>query len=198
MENQQLLEEMYAYALRNDVPIMESDGLSYLQFYFQQHEITSLLEIGTAIGYSAIALASTNPQLKRILTLEIDPERCRIARENIGKAGLSGVIEVVNCDCRCFETEEVFDALLLDGPKSHNQQLFERFEKNVAAKGHVIVDDVYFHGFIDNQQVIRTRRMRQMVQKLQKFRDGLMNNPDYQVSYLEIGDGIITAEKRGE
>ncbi|MBR0138453.1 MAG: O-methyltransferase [Erysipelotrichaceae bacterium] len=198
MKNEELLEEMYSYALRNDVPIMESDGLNYLQFYFQQHGITSLLEIGTAIGYSAIAIASENPQLKRILTLEIDPERCEIARKYIERAGMSEIIEVVNCDCRSYKTEEMFDAVLLDGPKAHNQQLFERFEKNINPKGHIIVDDVYFHGFIDNQQVIRTRRMRQMVQKLQKFRDDLMNNPGYQVTYLKIGDGILTGEKRGD
>lgn len=197
MDINTLLERMYSYAMRNSIPIMEEDGINYLQMYFQQKQITSLLEIGTAIGYSAVSLAGANPQLKRILTLEIDPQICALAAEFIREAGLSDIIEVVNCDCRQFETDELFDAILLDGPKAHNSQLLKRFEGNVAQGGCVIVDDVYFHGFIDNQSVIRTRRMRSMVRKMEAFRNEFISDPGYEVTYLKIGDGILIGEKKG-
>lgn len=192
----ELLTEMYRYALLNSVPVMEEDGLTFLTGYIQSRSIKSILEIGTAIGYSSIRIAHENPQIERILSLEIDEERCAVAKENILKAGMEKRIEVINCDCRQFSTEEKFDAIFLDGPKAHNQELLERFEKNLNSKGTVIIDDVYFHGYLENPQVIRTKRLRALVRKLQKFKDDFINNPDYTVSYLEIGDGILIGEKK--
>lgn len=192
----ELLTEMYRYALLNSVPVMEEDGLTFLTGYLQSRNVKSMLEIGTAIGYSSIKIAHENPQIERILSLEIDEERCSIARNNVRLAAMEDRIEIINCDCRLFSTDEKFDCIFLDGPKAHNQQLFDNLEKNLNSRGVIIIDDIYFHGYLENPQVIRTKRLRALVRKLQKFKDDFTNNPDYTVSYLEIGDGILIGEKK--
>ena len=195
MMNNSLIEEMKEFALRNDVPIMEDDALFFLSQFVADHHIKSLLEIGSAIGYSSSFLALDNPQL-RIVTVEIDEERSAMAVRNIEKAGLSDRIKVINCDAREYETDEQFDAILLDGPKAHNRELKKRLEGNLKKGGYLIVDDVYFHGLVNHLELVRTRRLRTLVRKIGEFQKELLEDPDYETTYIEIGDGLLTARKR--
>jgi len=195
MMNDSLIEEMKEYALRNDVPIMEDDALCFLGQFLAEHNIKSLLEIGTAIGYSSIFLAKDNPELS-IVTLEIDDERSTLAEKNITEAMMENRITVIKGDARKYSTREQFDAILLDGPKAHNSQLKKRFEGNLKKGGYLIVDDVYFHGLVNHLELVRTRRLRTLVRKIGEFNEELLNDPGYETTYIEIGDGLMTARKR--
>lgn len=195
MQAEKLLTAMREYALEHDVPIMEDDALAFLSDFVVEKGIKTLLEVGTAIGYSSIALASNNPGLK-ILTLEIDEERAALAKENIRQVELNDFITVINCDARNYECEDSFDAILLDGPKAHNSQLLIRYEKCLKEDGYLIVDDVRFHGFIDNPDVVRTRRLRTLVRKFTEFKRQLLNNSEYECTELPIGDGLLIARRR--
>ncbi len=195
--NEELIEQMKQQALVDKVPIMEQEGIDYLKEWLLQHNIKSLLEVGTAIGYSSIVFASWCEELS-IVTLEKDEARYLQAKENIAKAELEDRIEVILTDARQYEEERLFDAIFLDGPKAHNEELFNHYLKNLKPDGYVIVDDVWFHGLIDDPAQIKTRRVRTMVRKLGKFRDDMLANPDYESEYLQIGDGVLICRRRNK
>ncbi|MGI6607378.1 MAG: O-methyltransferase [Erysipelotrichaceae bacterium] len=193
--NRQLIETIRQKALADKIPIIEDESLRYVVNYLKENNITSLLEIGTAVGYSSICFAVDNPKLE-IVTLEIDEERYNIARKNIELAGLEDRIIPVLADARKYDLDSKFDVLFLDGPKAHNQQLLERFLKNLKEDGTVIVDNVYFHGYIDNPQLIKKKRLKPLVKKLAEFRKNMLNHPDFESKYLKIGDGLLICRRR--
>ncbi|HPW53442.1 MAG TPA: class I SAM-dependent methyltransferase [Erysipelotrichaceae bacterium] len=193
--NRQLIETIKQKALSDKVPIMEDAGLNYVIAYLKDNNLSSLLEIGTAVGYSSICFASSNPKLK-IVTLEKDEQRHNIAKENIRLAKLENRVAAVLADAREYDLNDMFDVIFLDGPKAHNQQLFERYLKNLKAEGTVIVDNVYFHGFVDNPELLEKKRLKPLVRKLAKFRDDMLNHPDFESRYLEIGDGLLVCRRR--
>ena len=192
---EEIIWEIKQKALDDRVPIMEDEGMDYLCRFLQENNVHTLLEVGTAVGYSSIMMAHSNPEL-RILTLEQDEERYTEAVYNIKRCHMEDRINAVCTNAREYDTDEMFDVIFLDGPKAHNQQLFERFEKNLNPGGYFIIDDVWFHGFIDNPELMRSKRLKKLVSKLKRFTDNMMNNSDYECTYLKIGDGVLIARRR--
>ncbi len=192
---EEIIWEIKQKALDDRVPIMEDEGMDYLCCFLQENKVHTLLEVGTAVGYSSIMMAHCNPEL-RILTLEQDEERYAEAVYNIKRCHMENRIDAVCTNAREYDTDEMFDVIFLDGPKAHNQQLFERFEKNLNPGGYFIIDDVWFHGFIDNPELMRSKRLKKLVSKLKQFTDNMMNNSDYECTYLKIGDGVLIARRR--
>lgn len=192
---EEIIWEIKQKALDDRVPIMEDEGMDYLCRFLQENNVHTLLEVGTAVGYSSIMMVHSNPEL-RILTLEQDEERYTEAVYNIKRCHMEDRINAVCTNAREYDTDEMFDVIFLDGPKAHNQQLFERFEKNLNPGGYFIIDDVWFHGFIDNPELMRSKRLKKLVSKLKRFTDNMMNNSNYECTYLRIGDGVLIARRR--
>ena len=195
--NIELIGEIKKEALENKVPIMEDDGLNYVLKFLKEKDIKSLLEIGTAVGYSSICFASSKSDLK-IVTLEKDEERYKKALENIHKVNLEDRITAILTDAREYTLDQQFDCLFLDGPKAHNQQLLENYSRNLKKGGYIVVDDVYFHGFVDHPETLNTPRLKPLVKKLTKFRNDMLNSSEYESQYLEIGDGLLICRRREE
>ena len=192
---EEIIWEIKQKALDDRVPIMEDEGMDYLCRFLQENKVRTLLEVGTAVGYSSIMMAHCNPEL-RILTIEQDEERYTEAVYNIKRCHMEDRIDAVCTNAREYDTDEMFDVIFLDGPKAHNQRLFERYEKNLNPGGYFIIDDVWFHGFIDNPELMRSKRLKKLVSKLKQFTDNMMNNSDYECTYLKIGDGVLIARRR--
>ncbi len=195
--NIELISEIKKEALENKVPIMEDDGLNYVLKFLKEKDIKSLLEIGTAVGYSSISFASSKADLK-IVTLEKDEVRYKKALENIHKVNLEDRITAILTDAREYTIDQQFDCLFLDGPKAHNQQLLENYSRNLKKGGYIVVDDVYFHGFVDHPETLNTPRLKPLVKKLTKFRNDMLNSSEYESQYLEIGDGLLICRRREE
>ena len=195
--NIELISEIKKEALENKVPIMEDDGLNYVLKFLKEKDIKSLLEIGTAVGYSSICFASSKSDLK-IVTLEKDEARYKKALENIHKVNLEDRITAILTDAREYTLDQQFDCLFLDGPKAHNQQLLENYSRNLKKGGYIVVDDVYFHGFVDHPETLNTPRLKPLVKKLTKFRNDMLNSSEYESQYLEIGDGLLICRRREE
>ncbi len=195
--NIELISEIKKEALENKVPIMEDDGLNYVLKFLKEKDIKSLLEIGTAVGYSSICFASSKSDLK-IVTLEKDEVRYKKALENIHKVNLEDRITAILTDAREYTLDQQFDCLFLDGPKAHNQQLLENYSRNLKKGGYIVVDDVYFHGFVDHPETLNTPRLKPLVKKLTKFRNDMLNSSEYESQYLEIGDGLLICRRREE
>lgn len=193
--NQELIEQIKQKALLDRVPIIEDEGLQFIIDFINEKDIKSMLEIGTAVGYSSICFASSKQDLT-IVTLEKDQQRYDQAKNNISLAKLNDRINSVLTDAREFNLSQQFDCLFLDGPKAHNQQLLDLYLPNLKQDGYIIVDDVYFHGFIDHPETLKTKRLVPLVKKLSKFRNDMLNSEVYDCQYYQIGDGILIGRRR--
>ena len=111
-ENKVLLKEIEKYAKENKVPIMQKDGIKFLTNYVQEQGVKSILEVGTAIGYSAICMALVDPKIK-ITTIERDEERYLDAIKNIKNFGLENRITLIFNDAFNVQIDKKFDLIFL-------------------------------------------------------------------------------------
>ena len=184
-----LIEQIETYAKENKVPIMLPDGICFLEKYIKEHQVKKILELGTAIGYSAIRMALVSKDIQ-IVTIERDKERYQKAIENIQKAELKNQIQVFNQDIMDFETKEQFDLIFIDAAKSQYIKFFEKFSSNLISGGTIISDNLNFHGYTKQETKIESKNLRQMVGKIRNYIEFLKENKEFKTTFLELGDGI--------
>lgn len=190
-----ILEEIESYAKKENIPIMQKDGIDFLTDYIKKNKIESILEIGSAIGYSAIKMALVNKKI-HIVTIERDEKRYKEAKKNIKKLNLEKQIEIHLCDAFDFLTEEEFDLLFIDAAKAQYIPFFEKFKKNVKKEGVIISDNLAFHGLVGTDISACSRNVKGLVKKLEKYITFLKENKEYETTFLQLGDGIgITKRK---
>lgn len=189
------IREIKKYALEHKVPIMVDDGIDFLTTFIIKNQITSVLEIGTAIGYSAIMMALANPNVK-VTTIERDHERYMEALKNIKKFDLEDRITLIFNDALEVNIEGKFDLIFIDAAKGQNINFFEKFSTNLNEDGFIITDNMDFHGLVDKEEEIQSRNLRSLVRKIKEYKEYLLNLSDYSVKFLNIGDGIALVEKR--
>lgn len=190
------IREIKKYALDNKVPIMVDDGIDFLTTFIIKKQINSVLEIGTAIGYSAIMMALANPNLK-ITTIERDHERYLEALRNVKKLNLEDRITLIFNDALEVSIEGKYDLVFIDAAKGQNINFFEKFSTNLNNEGYIITDNMDFHGLVDKEaEMIKSRNLRALIRKIKEYKEYLLNLTDYNVEFFNIGDGIAVAEKR--
>ena len=188
------IEKIREEALAEGVPVMKEEGIRFLTDLLEKEErIQRILEIGTAVGYSAIRMASVRQDIV-IDTVEIDPVRVRQARENIRRCGLSDRIYVHQCDGADYLTMTAYDLIFIDGPKSQYGRYLSHYMEN-SHKGTIFVfDNLAFHGIVDDNSLSANRSTIQMAHKIRSFRESLLADPRFEtVYYPETGDGIAAA-----
>lgn len=189
--------EMENYAKENHVPIMEKDGIDFLLNYIKEHNIHSILEIGTAIGYSAIRMCLVDPNIT-VTTIERDQARYEVALQNIALFHLQDRITVLLKDAFDVELKESFDMIFIDAAKSQYIKFFEKFEKNLNHPGVVISDNLNFHGMTHTTEPILSRNVRGLVRKLNMYIDFLKENQNFETTFFDIGDGIGVSIRKEE
>ncbi len=192
------LEEIEKKALANNIPIMQKEGLEFLIESIKEHGATSVLEIGSAVGYSAAMIAlNTNA---RVETLEIDQERYNEACANIAALKLKDRITIHHHDALDFPLEKLeigsFDCLFIDAAKAQYQKFFEKYMAVVAPDGFCVVDNLDFHGMVFAIDQIKNRNTKQLVKKIKRFKDWILNHDEYEVEYHPIGDGICVIRRK--
>ena len=196
MLDQKLVLQMKEYAENENVPIMNDDGIMYLVDFIGRFNVKKILEIGTAIGYSAIMMASCSPDII-VTTIERDENRYLEAIKNIKKAKLEDRINLIYSDAFDVKLDEKFDLIFIDAAKAQSINFFEMFEKNLTEKGAIITDNMNFHGLVnEDPENIKSRNLRQLVRKIKKYRDFLENNNDYDTEIIDIGDGLAVSMKK--
>ncbi|MCH1627400.1 O-methyltransferase [Ferdinandcohnia quinoae] len=194
------IEEMELYAQENNVPIMELIGIECMLQILRISSPKRILEIGTAIGYSAIRMAKALPYTK-IVTIERDEERYKKALQYISETGTSSQIEVIYGDA--LEVEETvkekgeFDVLFIDAAKGQYRRFFETYEKYLSQSGMILTDNVLFKGLVAEDH-IENKRIRSLVTKIKSYNEWLMAHPNYVTTIIPVGDGIAISKKRGE
>lgn len=191
----EIVKEIRTYAKENNVPIMMDDGIEFLTKYIVKNKINTVLEIGTAIGYSAIMMALANPNLA-VTTIERDEKRYLEALKNIKKLNLENRITLVFNDALCVNIEGKYDLIFIDAAKAQSIKFFEKFEKNLNPGGVIITDNLEFHGLVKKkEEEIESRNLRALVRKVKEYITFLKANDRYETEFLSIGDGISVSKK---
>lgn len=195
---QGLLAEMEEYAEINGVPIMEPAGIETMLQLLRIQNPETILEVGTAIGYSALRMAYALPGTK-IVTLERDEDRYDLAVQYIKRAGVQNRIVQIKGDALELEDEvgkyAPFDAIFIDAAKGQYRRFFEIYSNSLKAGGMIITDNVLFKGHVFDQEV-ESKRMRSLVKKIDEFNRWLASHPEYDTIILPIGDGVAVSKKR--
>lgn len=190
------IESIKNYALENNVPIMQDDGINYLTNYIKKNKIKKILEIGTAIGYSAIMMCLVDNDIE-VTTIERDEKRYLEAIKNVKKFKLEDRINLIYNDALEVKINETYDLIFIDAAKAQNTKFFEKFEKNLRDGGSIITDNMYFHGLVfKDEEDIGSRNLRQLVRKVKNYTLFLEKNNKYDTEFLNIGDGLAISIKK--
>lgn len=189
------LEEMEKYAKEKNVPIMEKEGIEFLTKYIKDNNIKSILEIGAAIGYSAIKMASVSDDIK-VTTIERDSFRYNEAVKNIEYNNLNDRINIILGDALEVNIEGAYDLIFIDAAKAQSIKFFEKYSPLLKDNGTIITDNINFHGLTFSDNPAPTRNLRQLTRKIKAYLEFLENNKEYDSKYINIGDGVIVSKKK--
>ena len=189
-----MLKELEDYAHENRVPIMLPDGIEYLCNYISDNKVKNILEIGSAIGYSAIKMAMVNDDV-RVTTIEKDVSRYNMAVDNIKKFKKDNQIRIILGDALETEIDGKFDLIFIDASKGNNINFFNKYSANLNKYGIIITDNLLFHGLVKNEELIKTKNQRGIVRKIKEFINFLDNNSDFVTEYIEVGDGLSLSKR---
>ena len=190
-----LIRQMKEYALDNNVPIMTEGGINYLTKYIKKNNIKNILEVGTAIGYSAILMCSVDEDIC-VTTIERDEKRYLEAIKNIKKAKLEDRIDLIYHDALDVSVDGEYDLIFIDAAKAQNRNFFEKFKRNLKDDGTIITDNMNFHGLVNKDlESIESRNLRQLVRKVKEYKEFLEDNKEFTTEFFDIGDGIAVSKR---
>ena len=191
------MRELEEYAKINNIPIMQKDGILYLINYIKENNIKNILEIGSAIGYSSIMMASINSDI-RITTIERDNDRYDLAVFNIKKYNLDKQINIIYGDAVDTDITGMYDLIFIDAAKGKNIFFFEKYKNNLVKGGTIITDNLSFHGLVEDSDLVKTKNQRGIVNKIKYFISFLDNNDEFDTEYIPVGDKIAISKRRSD
>lgn len=191
-----MMQNLYNKAKADHVPIILDEAARMIDSWLLLLKPTRILEVGTAVGYSAIRMALVSP-ISKIDTIEKDLDRAKEALENIQHFELVEQIILHEGDALELipEMTQEYDLVFIDAAKGQYGRFFEDAMKLLRPGGVVICDNMLFHGFVEAEEV--PKRYRAMIKKLRIFHETLMNHPELETRILSIDDGISISVKRG-
>lgn len=192
------IKEMERYAEANNVPIIEHDSIEFIRKYIKINNIKSILEIGTAIGYSAIKMAEIDPKLE-ITTIERDEKNYREAVKNVNECGMDQQINIVFNDALDVNLAgHKYDLIFIDAAKGQYIKFFEKFHNYLNQDGIIITDNLKFHGLVENKEKIESKNVLGLVNKIEKYIDFLKENDEFVTKFYDIGDGISVSFRKND
>lgn len=190
-----LLTRMEREAADENIPIIQLPSAAVMRMLLLLHRPASILEIGTAIGYSTIWMAEAAPEA-RIVTMDIDEERLARARANVAEAGCEKRIEILSRDATLGLPESYrFDCLFIDAAKGQYRTFLDLYLPLLREGGLVISDNVLFRGLVATPDEA-SKRQRPMVEKLHAYNTHLLQHPDLETTFLPVGDGLAVSIKK--
>lgn len=193
------LKEIKKKAKEDKIPIIQDSGLKFISNYIMKNSVKKILEVGSAVGYSAICMALLRDDIQ-IVTIEKDETRYLEAVKNIKSMNLEKKICILFKDALDVSFDEKFDMIFIDAAKGKNLEFFEHFEKNLEKNGVIFTDNINFHGLTHTPlEEIESKNVRSLVVKIRTYIEYLKNNPNYETVFYDVGDGIsMTKRKENE
>lgn len=191
------LVELEKYAELNHVPIIHPEVAQLIKVLLNIAKPKRILEIGTAIGYSALIMASAIERDGRIISIEKREDMINIAEKNIHDSGYSDMIKIIK-----GEAEEVlpnindeFDFIFIDAAKGQYMEFFPHCIRNLADGGIIVSDNVLYKGMVASDELV-LRRKKTIVKRMRSYLDYITNNKDLESSVIPIGDGVAITYKK--
>lgn len=195
IKNNKLM-EVEKYANDNHIPIIEKEVAQFLQVLLKIAKPTNILEIGTAIGYSAIIMASSTEDCCRITTIEKRPDMVELAQENLIKTGYLNKVNIICGDAEeiLLQLNEKYDFIFLDASKGHYLKFFNRCIDLLNDGGIIMADNVLYKGMVASDELV-VRRKRTIVKRMRQYLEHIHNLDGYKSCVIPIGDGISLTYK---
>ena len=195
-----VLAGLRSYALENNVPILRPDSASLLLTLTALKKPARILETGTAIGYSAILMASAEPGAE-IETVEIDPDMASLARANISRAGLGDRIRVILGDASEVlpALRGTYDMIFLDSAKGQYVHLLDDVLRLLPSGGLLVADNCIFYSKVFDEPSSAPHKHRTIVVNMRAFLDRVLRSgedggrAEFRGTLLETGDGMMVA-----
>lgn len=193
-----LFEEMEKYAVEYNVPIINKLSSKLLIDAIKQNKPKSILEIGTAIGYSALLMAHYMPQDGKIITIEQDATRIDIAYDYIARAGRSEQIQLLDGDASTIllQLEGTFDLVFIDAAKAKYLDYLCKIIDKLSIGAVVIADNVLFRGMVMSENP-PLRRYKTIVKRLKEYLDFVNQDPRFSTTIHSEGDGVAISYYQG-
>ena len=188
--------EMEEYAKENNIPIIQKESIIYIMKYIKEHDVKNILEIGSAIGYSSILMASIKEDVF-VTTIERDETRYMECLKNIKKSGLDKKITTVYQDALEVNLTGVsYDLIFIDAAKGQNINFFEKYKNFLNKDGVIITDNINFHGLVGKSESIESKNLRELVSKIENYIEYLKDSDEFNTEFLDIGDGLSVSTRK--
>jgi len=189
------LQALQQEGMEAEIPIIQIPSIRFIQLLLHIINPQTIIEVGTAIGFSAIWLAKAFPHAI-IHTIERDPKMIKKAKENIQKAGLTENIILHEGDAvDVLPTLPQADFIFIDAAKGKYKEFFHLADPLLKVGGIFVFDNVLFRGYVADEEVVKTKPM---LKKIRAFNDFIASYNKLKTSFVPIGDGLAIAYKTEE
>lgn len=195
--NHEFFEKLRIYAKEHNVPIIKRDSLVLIQALLKMIDAKTMLEIGTAIGYSALSFVSNKENLY-IDTIERNEVMYNEAIKNAKEINKEQSVNIIFDDALEVDNNilKSYDVIFIDAAKAQYQKFFEKYAPLLNENGIILTDNIVFHGCVANQENL-SKNVRSMVKKIDNYNHYLNTLDEYVTYYIDSGDGLaITMRKK--
>ena len=194
--NKQELEKIKQKALEEHIPIIMDDTLEVIEKYLKENKPHKILEIGTAVGYSAICFTEMLDEDGQIDTIERDSERVKEAKENIKKAEVENKINIYEGDAvEILPTlKNKYDVIFIDAAKGKYPFFLKEALRMLNKNGIIFADNILYKGYVMSDY--NKHKQRTAVRNLREYIKEVNENPELETEILEVGDGLAISKKK--
>ena len=196
--NKQELAKIKEKALDNHIPIIMDDTLTAIQEELKELKLNKILEIGTAVGYSAICFSEFLNENGKIVTIEREAERVLEAKENIKKAEVAEKINIMQGDATQIlpTINEKYDMIFIDASKGKYPFFLKEALRLLSPNGIIFADNVLYKGYVlgdynKHKQRTAVRNLREFLKKMEE----LQESQKYRAKVLKVGDGLAIVSR---
>ncbi|MTI71214.1 MAG: O-methyltransferase [Firmicutes bacterium] len=193
------LEEMHEYAINNHIPIVDNEVAQLLNVLIKIKGAKNILEIGTAIGYSAILMSNAMGKEGIVTTIERREDMINLAKENIKKYNLENRINLLEGEAQGIlpNINNRYDFIFIDAAKGKYMEFLPSCIDMLKKGGVIVSDNVLFKGMVANDDLV-VRRKKTIVRRMREYLKYISDNPILETSILPVGDGVAISYKKEE
>ena len=194
--NKQELEKIKEKALKDHIPIIMDDTLEVMEKYLVTKKPKRILEIGTAVGYSAMCFTLFLAQDGIIDTIERDEERAKEARKKNEKVGVEDKIHIYEGDAvEILPTlDEKYDVVFIDAAKGKYPFFLKEAMRMLKSDGIIFADNILYKGYVMSDY--NKHKQRTAVRNLREYIKEVSENPNLETEILEVGDGLAISKMK--
>ena len=187
-------------AVREGIPVIRHEMISFLRVFLEMKHPSRILEVGTAVGFSALVMAVFSGPECRITTIERDPERAGAARKNFTECAAGGKITLLEGDAEDIlsRLDPSYDLIFMDAAKGQYIHFLDDVKRLLSPGGVLISDNVLQEGDLLESRFLVERRSRTIYKRMREYLYSLKHDPVFVTSIIPIADGAAVSVKRKE